>query len=702
MRRRAVGLMLGASMLMPSALRGGNVNDLPLMPMPAQVEMRDGALVIDGGFRAAVCGARDAAMDRTEVHKQLTRFAARLEAETAIFMPLAAEWADSRDCSKAVLAIEFQKELPAPALGDDESYTLDITPSSARLKAATSTGVLRGLATFEQLVRADRSAFTVPALSIADRPRFPWRGLTLDVSRHWMPIEVVERNIEAMAQVKLNVFHWHLSDDQGFRVESRLFPKLQQLGSDGHYYTQAQIREVIAFAAERGIRVIPEFDIPGHTTSWVAGYPELASAPGPYSIERNWGVFAPVLDPSRESTFAFLDRFLGEMADLFPDPYFHIGGDEVLDTQWKANAAIQSFMRQHGLANSDALQAYFNRRVEAILAKHGKKMIGWDEILAPDLPKTALIQSWRGQESLADAARKGYRGLLSFGYYLDHMRPASFHYANDPLGGGAASLKPEEAARILGGEACMWTEYVSPETVDSRLWPRLAVIAERLWSPAAVNDPASMYARLEPVSRKLEFAGVRHLKAQDELLARIAGERPEPALKILATAVEAAGIHERYPSHKYNSLEPLNRLVDAAVAESEWARALTADAKAVASNPSDGAAAGRLRQAFTAWESTADLLEPLGAHSFLAAETLPVGKILSNLGATGKAALGFIERREAPPPGWVEEQLPLLDDAGKLHAEVRVAAGGVVRVLIDALGGASVPSGAATGAEARK
>jgi hexosaminidase len=680
---------------MAGGLRAESMHELPLMPMPAHIEQRGSALVIDGAFRIAVCGTRDAILDRV-----VSRFIARLAAETGLFLPMAAA---PGDCSKATLAIECTRRvLPHPSLGDDESYTLEVTAASAQLKAPTSTGVLRGLATIEQLVQAGPSAFAIPAVSIEDRPRFSWRGLMLDAARHWMPVEVVERNLEAMAQVKLNVFHWHLSDDQGFRVESRVFPKLQEKGSDGHYYTQEQIREVIAFAAERGIRVIPEFDIPGHTTSWLVGYPELAAAPGPYSIERNWGVFAPVLDPTRESTFRFLDRLLGEMAGLFPDPYFHIGGDEVLDTQWKANPAIQRFMKAHGLESSGALQSYFNRRVETILTNHGKKMIGWDEILAPDLPKTALIQSWRGQDSLAAAARKGYRGLLSFGYYLDHMRPASYHYANDPLGGGVEALKPEEAARILGGEACMWTEYVSPETVDSRLWPRLAAIAERLWSPASVNGAASMYARLEPVSRKLEFAGVQHRKAQDELLARIAGERPEPALKILASAVEAAGIHERYPAHKYNSLEPLNRLVDAAVAESEWARHLTVDAKTVAANPADDAAAARLREAFALWEGTAAHLEMLGSRSFLAAETVPVAKTLSQLGTAGGTALDFIQKRESAPPGWAEAQLPLLAAADKLTAEVRVAGGGVVRVLIDALGVASAPSGTATGASARK
>ena len=415
-----------------------------------------------------------------------------------------------------------------PALGEDESYQLDVTDEGARLSAATVTGIQRGLATFVQLISPGADGyggFGVPAIHIEDRPRFPWRGLMLDVARHWMPVEVVLRNLDAMAAVKLNVFHWHLSDDQGFRVESKLFPQLQQSGSDGNFYTQAQVREVVEYARERGIRVIPEFDIPGHTTSWLVGMPQLASAPGPYEIQRRWGIFEPTLDPTREEIYQMLDRFLGEMAALFPDRYFHIGGDEVEDAQWKKSSAIQAFARQHHLASSLELHAYFNQRVQALLKKHGKIMIGWDEVLAPGLASDTVIQSWRGQESLADASRKGYRGILSSGYYLDYLKPAAIHYAVDPMDGAARALDADQAARILGGEACMLTEYVSPETVDSRIWPSMAAIAERFWSPREVKDTADMYARLEPVSRGLEWTNLRHRANYQPMLDRLAGRR---------------------------------------------------------------------------------------------------------------------------------------------------------------------------------
>ncbi len=410
---------------------------------------------------------------------------------------------------------------------------------------------------------------------------------------------MIERNLDAMAAVKMNVFHWHLTDDQGFRVESKRFPRLQASGSDGLFYTQDEIRQVIAYAAERGIRVIPEFDMPAHTTSWMVGMPELASAPGPYRIERSWGIFEPTMDPSREETFVFLDAFIGEMAALFPDPFFHIGGDEIDDAQWKGSARIQKFAREHGLKSSHDLHAYFNRRVQAILRKYGKTMVGWDEVLDPGMAADTVIQSWRGQQSLADAARKGYRGVLSYGYYLDHVNRSSFYYANDPMSGPAAALAPGDASRILGGEACMWSEYVSPETIDSRIWPSAAAIAERLWSAASLRDVDAMYERLEHVSAALEWAGVRHRSNYEPMLAEIAGGNSSATVRALADAVEALGIEGRRDARKYTSAVALDRLADAARPESERVRRLERCAAALKSG--DRTAAAELNVALTEW-----------------------------------------------------------------------------------------------------
>jgi hexosaminidase len=646
--------------LLPAASRG-------LMPYPAKVTPGQGVLPIDSSFRISVEGFSDARLE-----------GAIRRANDRIFRQTGIVPAVHPDGRPALVVKCGAAGAPWPALGEDESYQLDITDNHALLSAMTVTGVLRGMATFVQLIAPGTDGFGVPAIHIEDRPRFPWRGLMLDVARHWMPPEVVFRNLDAMAAVKLNVFHWHLSDDQGFRVESKLFSRLQQAGSDGHYYTQAQVRDVVEYARDRGIRVIPEFDIPGHTTSWLTGLPELGSAPGPYELQRRWGIFEPTLDPTRETTYQVLDRFFGEMASLFPDPYFHIGGDELEDTQWKQSAAIQAFCRQHHLADSRELHAYFNRRVQALLKKHGKAMIGWDEVLAPGLATDTVIQSWRGPDSLADASRKGYRGILSSGYYLDHLQSAGTHYAVDPLDGAARSLDADQAALILGGEACMWTEYVSQETVDSRIWPRMAAIAERFWSPREVTDTADMYARLETVNRELEWTGLRHRANYQPMLDRLAGSRASEALRILADACEALGIEVRRDARKYTSLVDLNRFVDAVRPESMPVRNLEQSARRL--GQADLAA---LRGTLHAWADNDAVLAPASGSVFLG-ELAAVSRQLSQLGAIGLESLEYLETGKTAPEGWIAQKKELLAAMDRPTSEVMLAAIRPVRLLIEA------------------
>jgi hexosaminidase len=236
---------------------------------------------------------------------------------------------------------------PVQSVAEDESYGLTVTSERATLTAPNPLGVLHGLETLLQMVDVSTSGFAIPAVTIDDHPRFAWRGMLIDVSRHFMPVETILRNLDGMAVVKMNVLHWHLSDDQGFRVESRVLPKLQLAGSDGIFYTQEQVREVLAYARERGIRVVPEFDVPGHTASWLVAYPQLATDPNNLEIGRHFGIFNECMDPSNEAVYAFLDQFVGEMARLFPDEYFHIGGDEVNGRQWSASAKIQAFETAH-------------------------------------------------------------------------------------------------------------------------------------------------------------------------------------------------------------------------------------------------------------------------------------------------------------------------------------------------------------------
>jgi len=644
-----------------------------LMPLPVKVEMGSGKLTIDGSFSVAATRYTDLRLEMA-----LNRFAARLSRQTGIPMLTARP----PDASRAALRVECAGAPSGPgaedpSLGEDESYRLDVTADSARIEAATVDGALHGLETFAQLVMPGAEGFHVPAVHIEDRPRFPWRGLMLDVSRHSMPVEVVERNLDAMAAVKLNVFHWHLSDDQGFRVESRRFPRLQQLGSDGDFYTQADIRHVVAYARDRGIRVVPEFDMPGHTTSWLVGYPELASAPGPYSIGRTWGEYDGTLDPTREETYDFLDAFLGEMTQLFPDPYFHIGGDEVKDQQWSQSAAIQAFAKERKLEGARGLQVYFNQRIQKLLRKYGKTMVGWDEVLHPDLPADTVVQSWRGQASLAEAASRGYRGILSAGYYLDHLRPASYHYGIDPLAGDAQTLTPEAASRILGGEACMWAEYANAETVDSRIWPRAAAIAERLWSPKDAADVDSMYARMEAVSRVLEWTGVQHRANYPRMLDRLAAGRPAEPLRVLADACEAQGLGPRSRAMKYTSLTPLNRLVDAARPESESVRALER-----AAGKADFAL---LREQFARWAGNDVRFQLLAKDNALLEELKPLSRDLSALGSAGLRMLTYLESGRPAPKTWLSAQAKELDRMLKPRDEVVLAAARPVKLLLDRL-----------------
>jgi hexosaminidase len=650
-----------------------------LMPLPAVATMGQGALGIGRSFHVAVSGVADARLAGA-----VDRFVSRMERQTGIAMPDA----KSTGLRRADLRVECAAAgAEYPALREDESYTLDVTAEGAVLRAPMVAGAMHGLETFLQMVTPGAEGFVAPAMHIEDRPRFPWRGLMLDVSRHWMPLEVVERNLDAMAAVKLNVFHWHLSDDQGFRAESRKYPHLQEAGSDGLYYTQEQMRHVVAYARERGIRVVPEFDIPGHTTSWLVGYPELAAAPGPYEIGRDFGVFDGSMDPTREFTYTFLDGFIGEMAALFPDPYFHIGGDEVNGKQWKASESIRGFAKDNQLDGNKGLQLYFNQRVEKILAKYGKTPVGWDEILNDDLPAGTVIQSWRGAASLADAASKGFGAILSSGYYLDHLNPASAHYAVDPQGGPAAQLTAEQAALILGGEACMWAELIDPETVDSRIWPRMAAIAERFWSPREVTDVDSMYARMEAVSRVLDWTGVRHHANLEPMAARLAGGGPIEPVRTLLDAAEALGLGPR-SARRYTTLTPLNRFVDAVPPESESVRALEQAALRLVADPADIEDAGLLRARFSVWAANDGRFQAMAAGNGLLTELQSFSKDLAALGTAGLRLLDAVRGAAPVDADWLEQEnreiVRLLATRGNPVLEVRMAAARPIRTLLEA------------------
>jgi hexosaminidase len=652
-----------------------------LMPRPTELEPSSGRLVIDGSFRVALEGYQEPRLEAAAA-----RLLRRLSLETGIPFRGGLE----NEPGKATLVLECDHAGEAvQSVREDESYQLDVTPQQARLTAPTPVGALRGVETFLQLVELDAQGFSAPAVRITDRPRFPWRGLMMDVSRHWLPAEVLKRNMDGMAAVKLNVLHVHLTDDQGFRIESKNHPKLHELGSDGHYYTQTQMTELIAYARDRGIRVVPEIEMPGHSTSWYVGYPELAGGPGPYQIERKWGIFDPTLDPTREETYAFLDSLIGEIAALFPDEYLHVGGDEVNGRQWDTNPQIVAFKKAHGMKDNGDFQLYFNRHLLPMIQKHGKKMIGWDEIFHPDLPTDIVVHSWRGPESLAQTARLGYLSILSNGYYLDFALPPADYYRVDPLAGAARSLTPEQASRILGGEACMWSELVTPENVDSRIWPSTAAIAERFWSPEDVKDVDSMYRRLEVVSRELDWVGVTHHSSYPLMLARLAGMHSPETLETLADVLEPLKYYKRQNAREYTSLAPFNRLVDTVRPESEKARIFAGMVDHLSAHQE------AVRKQLITWCDSREELLPLLKQSALLEEDIPLAEDLSAVARAGLEALDYLDSGHPAPPAWVQEQFVLLDLAAKPHAELLLMIVEPVRKLVEAAQkGSSFPKGA--------
>src|SRR5690349_16426549 len=647
-----------------------------LMPIPASVNFTGDRLAIDQSFKVATRGHSDA-----RLRAAIARFVKRLEGRTVL--TLAPGLATDDQMTQLIVHCDGAGK-SVPSVSENESYRIDITDRQAILKAPTVVGAVRGLETLLQLLNADRNGYYFPGVIIEDQPRSPWRGLLIDVARHFQTMEVLKRNLDAMAAAKLNVLHWHLTEDQGFRVEVKKYPKLHQLGSDGNYYTHEQVKEIIAYARDRGIRVVPEFDIPGHSTSWLVGYPELGSAPGPYTIERRPGIFEPALDPTREDVYKFLDTFLGEMAALFPDDYMHIGGDENEGKQWDRNPAIQEYMKKKGIKDNHGLQAYFNTRLLKILQKHKKKMIGWDEILQPELPKDIVIHSWRGTAALADAARKGYDGILSNGYYIDLIQPASQHYVPDPLPANT-TLTPEEAKHVLGGEATMWAEWVTPETIDSRIWPRTAAIAERLWSPRTVTDVPEMYRRLAVVSLQLEELGLQHKKNPEMMLRRLVRNDDVGPLRTLVSVIEPVKEYRRNEQRPQTMLSPLTGVVDATLPDSETARKFSWMVREFLDDgPRYELYHAELTEMLSDWQTSGASLGPMIDRSPALREIKPLAKNLSQLGATGQEAISYLKLGMPPPREWRDTSLAKLDEAAKPYGALEFVVIAGVKQLVNA------------------
>lgn len=631
--------------------------NITLMPYPLKVEYDNQDFRLSHSFTICLEGKYD-----VRLNKAASRFLQRLKNRTGLFFSQGVI-TDKTNPKSANLIIKCNR--PAKIeLYEDESYQLKISQNKIEIFSETDKGAMYAIETLLQTLKADASGYYFPGYSIDDKPRFPWRGLMIDVSRHFVPIDVLKRNIDGLAAVKMNVFHWHLSDDQGVRVESKVFPQIQELASDGYYYTQIEILDIINYAAERGIRVVPEFDVPGHSSAFLTAFPELGSIPRNYEIERNWGIFNPTFDPTNEKTYEFFDKFFGEMAKLFPDPFFHIGGDENNGKDWDSSKTIQKFKKENNIKDNHELQAYFNRRLNEILKKYNKRMMGWDEILHPGISSDIMIQSWRGTKSLKEAAKKGYLGILSNGYYIDLIQSAEFHYLNDPKP-DSLNLTEEEGKLILGGEATSWAELVTYETIDSRIWPRTAVIAERLWSPAFIRDVDFMYERSKHISYLLEEHGLLHKKNYEMMLRRLTGNREVSHLKTLVDILEPVKIYQRhFQGVKYTSFSPYSRIVDAARPESETARKFKILLSRYKHN-SDSSAFNEIKNYLYIWKNNHQKLLKDIEVSPIIKEIEPLSELLSKISEKALDCIDYIAVNKPIEEDWKKEFNRLILEAKK-------------------------------------
>lgn len=535
-----------------------------------------------------------------------------------------------------------------PALGDDESYRLAIDGREARIEAAQEWGVLRAFATLTQLVRVDADGPHLPVLTVDDAPRFPWRGLMIDTARHFVRTETLLRTLDAMALFKLNVLHLHLSDDQAFRFSSRAFP---ELADAERHYSAGELRALVHEAADRGIRIVPELDVPGHVASWLAVHPEWGLGEAVTAPATRFGPHSCCLDPDNPTAVRAAQTLFLELAEVFPDRFVHFGGDEV---QLPDGAEI------------GALQAAFNAPVVARLREFGKSPIAWDEAIHPDLPRDVVIQAWRGTAARTRALAAGFDTVHSAGYYLDLSYPADLHYLSDPEQGTDPDLladprlahvrpglemlqrmwnadaptgRAESGGRVLGGEACMWTELVTDDLLPLRVWSRMPAIAERLWSDAAARDVDDMYRRLTAAHALLAATGVTDLHAImarglerlglnttdiAELMPLLAALEPVKwyarLLGTTAMAQRTAGEAEDVASRPYDTTTELTRVVDLLPPESLAARGLAHETDV-----------GKLRETAAGWRRQRLCVDRLGATTPAVAELGGVSAVLRDL-----------------------------------------------------------------------
>jgi len=671
------------------AMAGGafaqGITQTNLLPVPQSMQLQAGRFVLSTSFNIAVkTGTAD-----TILYAAANRMYQTLNRRTGLYF--STQYITPETGNGAALTVSVNKNI-AGQLNIDESYTLTVTSTNIALTAETTEGAIHGFETILQLVSNDNGTWYLPTVIVNDTPRFKWRGLMIDVARHFIPLDGLKRNIDAMAAVKLNVLHLHLSDDEGFRIESKAFPLLHLKGSNGDYYTQLEMKGLISYAQQRGITIVPEFDVPGHCSSLLAGYPQLASAPGPYKPGPRFNLPdkpltlgevmkivtampTATIDPTKESTYSFLDKLFGEMAALFPSPYIHIGADENNGLAWATNPAIAAYMKKNNMATPHALQAYFVRRLQQLLAKHNKYTSGWEEAFSPQLPNNLLVQVWSDGSYFNKAVAHSNKVIVSKGFYLDLFMPAYIHYNNDMI----PAMVPDPTQQLFyGGEGALWSEAVDMNNIDTRAWPRAAAIAERLWSPASVNNVDDMYRRLFVISRQLDELGLRHISNYERGVRRLAGYNDPTPVKVLADVLEPIKGYKKLfskltrPAGTKYQTAPLAEVSDIIFADSEEKRKLRAMVTAYLQNR-DTSIEKSIRQQLITWKDNDKLLQPYFAGNTTLALVKEHSKNLAIAAVIGLEALDKIKEGSQPPASWAKEKTTALAACKTVSSETEIA-----------------------------
>lgn len=661
---------------------------LNLMPVPQKIELGNGKLLLTQNFSAAI---HESSPD-TILIKGVNRMMQTLNRRSALYFTH--KYITSNDKSDtAILQVSVNKSV-TPDIGIDESYSLSIDENKMILNAPTTLGALHGFQTILQLLtKTNDGGFYFPAVKIKDVPRFSWRGLMMDPARHFLPVDDIKRNIDAMAAVKMNVLHFHLSDNEGFRIESKIYPQLQNKGSNGEYYTQAQIKDIIAYAEERGIIVVPEFDMPGHTKSWFAGYPELGSSSNTndsiLSFFKNMKkmdlatimkyvqtVPTPAMNPAKESTYQFIDKFMGEMVSLFPSKYIHIGADENNGVAWKNNPSIVAFMKARKIPDTHALQAYFVSRVQKIVEKHNKQMIAWEEAFSKDISKNVTLQIWQNNAYLKKAVDNGNNALLSKGFYLDVFYPAYIYYNNPDL---PKTLNDTLASKLQGGEAAQWTELADKTNIETRIWPRAAAVAERLWSPASVDNADDLYRRLFIVSKELDEQGLQHIADYERNVRSLSNNSDYDAVKTLTDVLTPIKGYKKLfaqlgtnPQSLVYPPDPLVQVSDIVFVDSRVKWKFREAVKSYLENKEEDSKEIILHY-LNQWKDNDALLTKAFESSPRLKAVEQHSKDLSAIATIGLNAMKDIESGISPDQSQVSQNLAMLKQADKAYGETELS-----------------------------